>query len=395
MAAPVLRSVTAPAISTGAVTSPSSTQIGDLIVFVVWSQGTAIPTHTLQSGFTTIRTGAHDDGTTDGRLSVAIKEATLAGAQSYTPYTVSGATAGQTSVGCVVYQAGTWSRSVLTVTPPNNGASLTTNAVPNPPSVNGLTGDFVVLAIAGWHVTTAAATAATAPTNYTITTQNASASHVTHVAVASRTLTGLSGATEDAAAFGDNVAPNGSAAFTIALPGIVEQVAGTLAASGASAAAAAATRETAAGTLAEAGVSAVVTDGTVENGGASHDSGALASSGACTVSVTATREATSGALVVVGGAGIAATATRGTFGTPVVSVAASVTAVGTRATFAGALAAAAIGAGACAATRGTFAGALAATGASSAVVTTGSTAPACAGRAGRAGWCRGRIGRAF
>jgi hypothetical protein len=53
--------------------------------------------------------------------------------------------------------------------------------------------------------------------------ENASASHVTHLAIADRTLTSLSNATEDPGAFTDNVTPNGTARMTLAVPGAAAQ----------------------------------------------------------------------------------------------------------------------------------------------------------------------------
>lgn len=220
MAAPTRRGVTAPALSTtGTTTAPASTQVGDLVVCFVWSQNTAIPTHTINSGssFVEIRNHSHDDGTTDGRASCAYKIATVAGAQTYQAFTITGANTAQISAGCVVFEAGTFDVSTL---PTSNSSTLTTNAVPNPPSVTGLTGDFQVLAAGFWHVTTAGASQATAGANYPIIAQHANVSHVTHVAIAARDLTGLSGATEDPPAFGDNVTPNGSVSMTVAIKGL-------------------------------------------------------------------------------------------------------------------------------------------------------------------------------
>lgn len=221
MIAPTVRGVTAPVISTGAATTPASTQVGDLVLFFVWSQGanSATLTHTLQSGFTEIRQHAHDDGTTDGRLSVAYRVATATGANAHTPFVIANATANQTTIGIVVLTVGTFDVSSL---PPGNSSTLTTNAVPNPPiipSAGTLTGAYRVFAIGAWHVTTAATTAATVMANYAIDTQMANTSHVTHLAIASRAVT-LAAGTEDPGAWGDNVAPNGSVSMTIAVRGV-------------------------------------------------------------------------------------------------------------------------------------------------------------------------------
>jgi hypothetical protein len=116
MAAPTVRGSTAPAISaTGASTSPSSTEIGDLVLCFVWSQNTTIPTHTIDTanGFVEIRNHSHNDGTTDGRLSVGYKIATSAGANTYTAFTVSGNNTAQTNAGIVVLTAGTYTVTTL------------------------------------------------------------------------------------------------------------------------------------------------------------------------------------------------------------------------------------------------------------------------------------------
>lgn len=224
MAAPTYRSGTQPVLSdAGTVTSPADTVIGDLVVIFLWSQGTNIPTHTIQGGYTQIRSHSHNDGTTDGRLSVAYRVATSAGAQAYTPYTISGATAGQTCVGCIVITTDTYS---LLASFPQNSSTLTTSGVPNPPSIGPATGyplygDYLVLAIAAWHVTTAGSTTTTQPTNYTERLDAPTGSHVTHLAVATRALTGLSNSTEDPGAFADNVTPNGSVSMTIGIGMII------------------------------------------------------------------------------------------------------------------------------------------------------------------------------
>src|SRR3972149_6635226 len=89
MSAPLVRGNTA-ATATNTPTSPASTQIGDLVLVFMWTRaGAGIPTHTLQSGFATIRSHSHNDGNTDGRLSLAYKIATAAGAQPYNAYTSS------------------------------------------------------------------------------------------------------------------------------------------------------------------------------------------------------------------------------------------------------------------------------------------------------------------
>jgi hypothetical protein len=217
MASPAYKNFTQAALSdTGTATSPSDTAIGDLVICFVWSQfTTTATTHTIQSGFTEIRTHSHNDGTTCGRLSVAAKVATAAGAQSYVPYTIANATAGQTCAGIITV---TGAYPYYPQSFPSNSSTLTTNAVPDPPSLTGLYDDMLILAIAAWQVTTAGSTSATVMANYTLRINGPTGSHVTHLAVATRERTGLSNTTEDPAAFGDNVTPNGSASMTIAIP---------------------------------------------------------------------------------------------------------------------------------------------------------------------------------
>jgi hypothetical protein len=217
MAAPVYKNFTQAVLSdTGTVSSPSDTSIGDLVVIFVWSQfTTTATTHTIQAGYTTVRSHSHNDSTTCGRLSVATKVATAAGVQSYVPFTIASATAGQTCVGLITVTGantnapGTWIQGSITDT---------SNAVPNPPSLTGLNSDVLVLAIAAWSVTTAGTTSATGMANYTDRINGPTGSHVTHLAVSTRAMTALSNATEDPAAFSDNVAPNGTVAMTVAIP---------------------------------------------------------------------------------------------------------------------------------------------------------------------------------
>ena len=228
MAAPTIRSSLIPAIFTnGSLTQSvaSSTAVDDLIIFFVWAQGADQSTLTLtaQSGFFDWFNFGHNDGTTDGRYQVVVKKVTVAGAQSYTPSVAANATANQISMGHIVLQAGTYQSNLNSVVPPATSGPLTSTntAAPNPGQVTGLTGDFLVFAIGCWHVTTAGSTQATPMANYTIEIQNANASHVTHLSVARRALTGLSASSEDPAVYTDNVAPNGAVSNTIAISGYV------------------------------------------------------------------------------------------------------------------------------------------------------------------------------
>lgn len=225
MAAPSLRGVTNPAITTGAIDSPSATVAGDLVICYLWSQGgdSATLTHTLQSGFAQWLNFAHNDGTDDGRLSIAVTVAATGGVQSYTPFTIANATASQTCGGIVVLAGGSYDSAIATSLPAANisAASGLTNGAPNSPQIAPTTGlDYLFQSVATWHVTTAAATVATAPASYTIRAQNSNASHVTHLAIADRTMLALAAA-ENPGSFGDNIAPNGTVAVTIAIPGSV------------------------------------------------------------------------------------------------------------------------------------------------------------------------------
>jgi hypothetical protein len=285
MAAPVHRGHSIPVITTGAVSSPSSTLVGDLLIFYVWSQGTtAFPTHTLTSGqdYFEWLTWEHNDGSTDGRFSVAVKEAAVAGAQSYTPYSISGATANGTSIGVIVLEAGTWD-AVLTSAPPasQSAISQTNNAAPNPPARTGLTGDFLMHIVGAWHQSAAANTDANAPTNYVMRAENSpGTSHLAHLAICDRTLTGLSGATEDAAAITDNIAPNGTVAYSVAIPGAVVapvDLAGAAAGSG-SAAGAVQVERNLAGASAGAGAAASLVEVERLLAGAAAGSGDVAGS---------------------------------------------------------------------------------------------------------------------
>lgn len=217
MAAPTLKNFSQAVLSdAGTATSPSDTSIGDLVVCIVWSQfTTTATTHTANSGFTIVRTHSHNDSTTCGRLTVATKVATAAGATAYTPFTIASATAGQTCAAIVTVTGADTSNPANWI---SNSVTDTSSAVPNPPSVANLNYDNLVLAIAAWSVTTAGATSATVMANYTLNVNGPTGTHVTHLAVAYRAMTGQNLVTEDPAAYGDNVTPNGSASMTIAIP---------------------------------------------------------------------------------------------------------------------------------------------------------------------------------
>lgn len=232
MTAPVIRSSLVPAILTnGSLTQSvaSSTAIGDLVVFFIWAQGADNTTLTLttQSGFFEWTNFGHNDGTTDGRYAVVVKKVTVGGAQSYTPSIAANATASQISMGHIVLQAGTYQSNLDSALPVMGAAvTATTNGAPDPPVLaSAVTGDFLFLAVGCWHVTTAGASQGTAMANYVIEIQNANASHVTHLAVARRAVTGASALAENPATYTDNVTPNGTVAHTIAISGYVTRTA--------------------------------------------------------------------------------------------------------------------------------------------------------------------------
>lgn len=305
---PLKRGTTAPVITTGAVTSPSSTQVGDLLIFVGWTQGAAFASivHTIQSGFTSVHVNTLDDGTDDGRFTIALKEATQAGAQSYTPWAISGGNANQTTIGVYVVQAGTWAKSILTSFPAANVSSApsTTNAVPNSPQLTPTFGlDYIFLSIGAWHITTAGTTDAGAPTSYTMACENDPAvSHVTHLAIAERTLTNLQAA-ENPAGFTDNVAPNGTISCTICIPGPATlQGAAVVSGAGALAAAGGIQR---AGSSTMGGIGSIAAAGIISRPGAA----ALGGAGSLTADGTVIGGGIQGAATLAGSSSLAAAGT--------------------------------------------------------------------------------------
>ncbi len=212
--AATVRAATAPT-AVLAQTSPAGTLIGDLVICITFGRGAAgVPTHTCQTGsnFVEIRTHAHDDGSTDGRLSVAYKIATQNGAQSYQAYTSSLA-AGSDWTAIVVLTVGTWENTALLIGDQQNSATLTTNAVPNPPAITTPQTQCLVLQIAAWHFASSLANTAVAPSGYALVTEVAGAA-LADLAVAQ--LTKAAAGTEDAAVWGDNQAPSGTVAMVIA-----------------------------------------------------------------------------------------------------------------------------------------------------------------------------------
>jgi hypothetical protein len=208
MAAPVVRSSSF-AVSGYTVTTDAGTLVDDLVIIITWSQGTTIPTHTLQSGFTEVLTQALDDGTTDARLSIAYKIATSAGAQTYTPYS-SGA-AGISSH--IVIEKDTFDAA-----DPFDGVASTTSTgtgPPDPPSATASTAaDRLVIAIGAWRTNTGDGQLMTPPSGYTelFDADNQTAASGSQSAA---TLAVSTSGGHDPGAFGDSFAPTGSAAATL------------------------------------------------------------------------------------------------------------------------------------------------------------------------------------
>jgi formylglycine-generating enzyme required for sulfatase activity len=197
---------TAPS-ATDAPVSNAATQVGDLVIVTTWTRGTAgIPTHTLQAGFTQIRTQDLNDGSLDGKLSIAYRVATVAGAQTNRAYITGGGTSYSS---LTVLKVGNFDLGNIL----SNSTSSTGNGAPNPPDAGTLTAPSVVLAIGAWHLA-GNTVAVSPPTGYTELGELAG-SNVGELSIAAQIL-GASG-NPDPGAFGDNVSPNGTASATIAI----------------------------------------------------------------------------------------------------------------------------------------------------------------------------------
>lgn len=219
MAAPTHRGSVA-AVSGATTTSPSGTQVGDLVLVYTFERLGAGSASTLtkhSSMDAELVNLFHNDGSTDGAFGVAAKIATQAGAQSYQGFTSSTGTP-TWFTGCVVLQAGTFAFNPANLTPiPRPTFSQSTNALPNPASVTlSASRDYQVIAIAAWHLGSAATVTPTAPTNYT-NLVHVSGSQTVELASATRAITG-GPTSEDPGTFGDDVAPNGTCGCTIGIP---------------------------------------------------------------------------------------------------------------------------------------------------------------------------------
>jgi hypothetical protein len=149
-------------------TSGSDVIVGDLVIVTTWTVVTTngVPTHTLQSGFTSILNEAVDSTTTpgaDGRLSVAWKIATVAGAQGYQAYTAS---TGTSYTGLHVIKAGTFDANApvayaLSTSTPDTATD------PDPPNLQRYGDHCTYYAVGGWHLTASALRTVTPPVGYT------------------------------------------------------------------------------------------------------------------------------------------------------------------------------------------------------------------------------------
>jgi hypothetical protein len=198
-------------------TSPRGTQTNDLVVQVVFERaGAGIPTHTVDGAWTEVITVPHDDGTTDGRLSVAMQLAPSDGATSYQAYTSSVGTEVWSHL--VVFKDGTFDTTFSNTK--SSGGSSTSNAVPNSLAVTGLTTTtaYTILTIAAWHLTASASLTPGAPVNYALVSQ-LSAAGTGDVASALRRMSPVGATSEDPGAWTDNQTPNGTISATLAIPG--------------------------------------------------------------------------------------------------------------------------------------------------------------------------------
>lgn len=202
--------------ATLAPTSPAATLPGDLVIVTTFTvAGAGVPTHTLQSGFTQIISLSMDDGSTDGRLSVAYHDPSggdngtnQTGAQAFQAYTSSG---GTSYSGIVVLKKGYWTVTGIQ----SASAQDASGTSADPPSVT-LNQKKMVLIFGAWHMTASATVSITPPANYTEIYEMAG-SNAAELSAAYRLFKTASGAAENPAAFTDDVTPNQCGAITIAI----------------------------------------------------------------------------------------------------------------------------------------------------------------------------------
>lgn len=198
-----------PPTATLAPVSPATTEKDDLVIVVTWSQHTAVPTHTLQAGFTSWTSSALNDGATSGRLSVAFITAANSGATTYQAYTSDGTT---NYSGIFVLR-----KNRFTTVKGNAASSDLAGGTPNPPAVTtpgNVNMAFIVITITGWHLSAAADVAVTPPAGFSLG-WSVSGSAPTEVALAYK----YEGANQsvDPSAWIDNAAETGSASVTLYL----------------------------------------------------------------------------------------------------------------------------------------------------------------------------------
>lgn len=257
---PTVRASTAPS-ATLSPTSPASTQVGDLVIVVTATVAAAgVPTHTVQTGdgFTEIRSHSHDDGSTDGRVSIACKVAASSGANTYTAYSVSGGTSNHSLI--IVITAGTYDTTLANIL--SNSITATGTGPPDPPALQPTRSQSLFLIGGFWHYgVTSTATTITEPSGYTTVTSYA-ASAVCELCVSQRTAAPTSGVSENPAAYADSATPNGTVAFSLVIYGQAISMPTTVASFALTGTAAeltaARTLAAAAGSFALTGVSAVV-----------------------------------------------------------------------------------------------------------------------------------------
>lgn len=223
MGAPTIRGQTAPVAGLSA-TSPAGTQIGDLVLVFTWERlGSGVSsTLTVQGGgYQELRNVFHNDGTTDGAFGIAAIVATSAGAQSYQGFTSStGSPNAATGLSVLTKdtfdnQNGTLGALVFGII----SSSQTGTTAPDPPNLTGLNPrrEYLVYAVAAWHLSAAATVTVTHPTNYT-NGVDISGSDDVELAFSSRAMP-MGTTSEDPGTFADNVTPNGSVQCTLAIGG--------------------------------------------------------------------------------------------------------------------------------------------------------------------------------
>ena len=214
-----MRSPTVPAAVRGATAgtqtlapvAPSTTQVGDLVIVTTWTWTTnnTVPTHTLQSGFTQLRTQDLNDGSTDGRLSIAYRVATAAGATSYQAYT---SNTGTSFSGIVVVRAGQFDLNAIAT----SSTFSTADGAPDPLSVGTINAPSLVLAVGAWHYGGGSADVSIAPP--ATFTEQWELSGTTSAELSVATQTFAAGTIPNPGQFFDNVTgTTGNVAATIAI----------------------------------------------------------------------------------------------------------------------------------------------------------------------------------